>query len=69
MQLYAWLLYSILCIVFYYWLLSSVQILAIAQLGAYILFFRKVGVYLIRITNCATTKCQNLLQHLQHRKI
>ena len=45
----AWIIYFSFIIAAYYWLLSAAQTFYLAELGAHILFIRKLGVYTIRV--------------------
>lgn len=46
----AWIIYILILILSYHWILTSKQAMCLIEIGAHVLFIRKLGVYTIRIS-------------------
>lgn len=57
--MYAWFSYFVLILLSYYWFVTPSQAFYFIEIGAHILFLRKAGVYIIRISRKFIQSIQN----------
>lgn len=59
MSLLAWLIYLIIISISYRWLLTPIQVFYLCEIGAHVLFVRKLGIYLIRLSSNVVNNVAN----------